>query len=363
MTEPDDYGLSPIETLAHVGDATRSLRHGAFWKTWSAAVFSQEPALSERGARDEDPSDPSATHQFESARHVRIGAALRLPAGRIRAGLVALHGYGEVPHLAQSSTRWEGLVARGVAVLVIRVRGYPGSRLDAANLAAVSEARGGGAWITLGLEEPICENGCGCEWSFSYAVADVVNAYRALRALLSRSAGGSRLPVFIHGESFGGALAVTAASALADHDEPARLALGVPSMGDWAWRLAEDGGVMRAGYGSGQKVKELLRDRPERAIEMTNTLRVLDTVIHARRVRCPVLCKLATRDDVVPAPTAAAVFNALATPPGEKWRHVTRFGHWDGGIADARRHAEFEARVDAFLDPGADPLDSMGGAP
>jgi cephalosporin-C deacetylase-like acetyl esterase len=360
MTEPEDYGLTPVQTLAHVGDTTRSLRHGAFWKTWASAVFAQSPALVERGPRDQDPSDRSATHQFESVRHVRIGATLDAPKGRPRAGAVVLHGYGDVPPLGEAAARWGALVASGVAVLVIRVRGYPGSRLDAAHLAGLSEERGGGAWITSGLEEPICENGCGCEWAFSYAAADAVNAFRALRGFLSRRAGGRGLPIFIHGESFGGALAVIAASALADHDEPARLSLAVPSMGDWAWRLDDAGGAARAGYGSGQQIRERLRHHPERAIEMTNTLRVLDTVIHARRVRCPVLCKLAMRDDVVPAPTAAAVFNALATPPGEKWRHVTRYGHFDGGIADARRHAEFEGRVARFLDPGVEPLESMG---
>jgi len=34
-------------------------------------------------------------------------------------------------------------------------------------------------------------------------------------------------------------------------------------------------------------------DHAELAQETTTTLRVFDTLIHARRVRCPVLCKLA----------------------------------------------------------------------
>jgi len=42
---------------------------------------------------------------------------------------------------------------------------------------------------------------------------------------------------------------------------------------------------------------------------------------------------------VVPAPTAAAVFNALAGDPGRKWRFTVRYGHHDGGVADMRRHA------------------------
>jgi len=47
------------------------------------------------------------------------------------------------------------------------------------------------------------DRGYGCDWSLSYAAADVVNACRALR-------GGAQLPpsarprVFLYGESFGG---------------------------------------------------------------------------------------------------------------------------------------------------------------
>src|SRR4051812_48041321 len=101
MVEPPDFGLSPAATLAHVGDPARSPRHGAFWKAWHAAVFEgtgprlveigvrRLSAAAEQGSRrgataysEADPSDPSATHQFESVRHVRTGAALALPDGR-----------------------------------------------------------------------------------------------------------------------------------------------------------------------------------------------------------------------------------------------------------------------------------------
>ena len=51
------------------------------------------------------------------------------------------------------------------------------------------------------------------------------------------------------------------------------------------------------------------------------------------------------------APTQAAVFNALATPTGLRHRFPVRFGHYDGGLANARRHAQFEAAAEAFLDP------------
>jgi hypothetical protein len=61
------------------------------------------------------------------------------------------------------------------------------------------------------------------------------------------------------------------------------------------------------------------------------------------------------RDDVVPAPAAAAVFNALGSDPGCKWRFVVKRGHADGGIADARRHALFDRLVREFLGPDEDP--------
>lgn len=348
MTEPEDYGLSPAATLAHVGDPARAMRHGGFWKAWAAAVFEERPRLVE--AREADPSDPSATHQLESCRHVRIGCGLALPEGRPGAGVVTLHGYGDVPTIAQTLADRRGLVERGAAVLAVRVRGYPGSRLDTPHLNAASEERGGGAWITCGLEEPASERGIGCAWAYSYAAADVVNAARALREML----GG--VPIFLHGESFGGALAVLAASVLAERDEIARLAIGLPGMGDWAWRLGQPD---RAGIGSGNLIRRFMEDHPQRAVELYELLRLHDTALHARRVRCPVLCKLALRDEVVPAPAAAAVFNALGTAPGSKRRLVTRYGHFDGGIADLRRHAEFERLVTEFLDPGREPEDAL----
>jgi cephalosporin-C deacetylase-like acetyl esterase len=348
MPEPDDFGLSPVQTLAHVADPTRIQRFTAFWKTWTAGVFASEPRLRER--REDDPSDPTATHEFESARHARIGCRLLWPEARATGGLVVLHGYSELPSLEQTESEWRELAERGVAILCLRVRGYPGSQLDCRPL--VDHAGGvGGRWITYGLSEPISDQGYGCAWSFSLAAADVVNAYRALRRELARSPMTARAPISIEGHSLGGALAILAASVLADRDEPARLAIGVPTMGDWTFRLSLP--AHRTG-GAGEAVREYIADHP-RESEILDLLRVHDAAVHARRVRCPVLCKLAMRDDVVPAPAAAAVFNNLASPPGLKRRFVVRCGHYDGGIADMRRHAAFERLSRDFLDPAADP--------
>lgn len=353
MTEPDDFGLTPIQTIASVGDPTRSVRHAAFWKTWSSAVFARSPRLVPREDRDSDPSDPGATHEFESFRGVRIGCRIVRPAGRPTAGLVALHGYSGVPTLEQSAQDWSPLTERGVAVLIVRIRGYPGSRADVPHLVEHAQAPdgGGGRWITHGLEIPASEHGCGTEWSFGLAASDVVNACRALRAYLGFS---RRAPVFMHGESLGAALAIIAAGQLHDADAISRLAIGLPSMGDWPWRLSRPTG--ERGPGAGSLIREFVTDH--RALEggIVTTLRIFDAALHARQVLCPTLCKLAFSDDVVPAPTAATVFNNLGTSPGLKWRFVTRYGHFDGGIADTRRHALFDRLCMQFLDPAVDPL-------
>ncbi len=356
MTEPDDFGLSPIETLAHVGDPTRSPRHARVWKAWSAAVAAARGRL--EPSKDLDPSDPTADVRFTGVRHARIGGRLLAAKGRARAGIVVLHGYSTVGRLAKQGARWEGLRGRGAAVLLVRVRGYPGSRLDVNDWGAP-----GAGWITRGLEVPSSEAGMGCEWSFAYGVADAVVAARALRTLLAERAraGGGEPPIFLAGESFGAALAVVAASHLSERDEIARLAIGLPSMGDWAWRLAHTR-ARGGGRGAGAEITRFLADHSGRTEEIVQSLRVFDAAIHARDVRCPVLCKLAIRDDVVPAPAAAAVFNALAGDPGRKSRFVTRYGHFDGGVADVRRHATFDRLVEEFLDPGREPEEALARA-
>jgi cephalosporin-C deacetylase-like acetyl esterase len=356
MIEPDDYGLSPIATLAHVGEPTRSIRHGSFWKTWTAGVMADRPRLTSRDHRSSDPSDPSATHEYESCRHARIGCSLLWPErGRPRAGVIVLHGYDNVPSIAQSIEDWQALTSRGLAVLIVRVRGYAGSCADVPQLVQHAGHKGGGDWITHGLEIPMSDRGYGCDWSLSYAAADVVNACRALRLKLDEPP--SRAPIFLHGESFGASLAVIAASQVSDLDEPARLVIGFPTMGDWPWRLSLPENAAAAGAGG--RIRRFLLDHPNLRQDVTTMLRVFDSAVHARRITCPVLCKLAVRDDIVPAPAAAAVFNALGSDPGLKWRFVTHYGHFDGGIADLRRHALFEKVAADFLDPSKDPDGAM----
>lgn len=361
MFEPDDFEMSAAATLAHVADPTPSRHHVPFWKSWARAIVSDDPRLTHLTGPDPDPADASATHEFISHRHVRIGCRLIEPEGlrgKTRAGLVTLHGYDSPGPLSQEDERWAELASRGVSVLAIRVRGYPGSLVDTGDWTSPS-------WVTRGLDVPVTPPGPdGLEttntdlmaWSMALGIADVVNACRVLVRKL-----GPGVPLYLRGESFGGALAVIAASLSAQHPELGfnidRLQIGLPTLGDWKWRLADER-ARRAG-GTQREVVDLLTREASREEELVERLRVCDTAVHAQRVRCPVLCKLALRDEIVPAPAAAAVFNALYSAPGCKWRFVTPYGHFDGGIKNARRHALFDRCAADFLDPGTDPMESM----
>jgi len=150
---------------------------------------------------------------------------------------------------------------------------------------------------------------------------------------------------------------VIAASQLSELDEPARLVIGLPTMGDWPWRMSLPENPR--GMSAGERIRRFISDHANLSGDIATTLRVFDTAVHSRRITCPVLCKLAARDDVVPAPAAAAVFNALGSDPGLKWRYVTHYGHFDGGLTDLRRHALFDRVAADFLDPSLDVSEAM----
>lgn len=334
----DDFGLDPRATLAHVGDPTPPPGFNQFWSAWLTRLKSVEPGLIEpTGDQEAACGAPGVTHLVRSTDQVRVGARLTEPEGGAPpiACVVTLHGYHVEPHDELRVGR--GFAQRGMAVLDLRVRGYPGSMLDTGDL-TTSE----GGYIAHGIGDPWL-------WSIQGAVADVLNAVRALRVRY-----GDGVPIMLHGESFGGGLGIIAASMGRDVAPVDRLAIGLPTFGDWKWRER----VKAMGGSGGEALRACARD-PER---VRQCLRLFDGVVHARRVVVPVVCKLARRDEVVPAPTAAAIYNALGTPPGQKWRYLVDFGHADpaeGGIADLRRHAVFERVVDAFLDPRERPHDLM----
>lgn len=331
MREPEDYGLSPEGTLIQVAPWSPPAGFVQFWSSWQTRVMAGHPRLTP--CRESEPlhaGAPGVTHVFESVRHVRIGARLSLPETPVRGVVVTSHGY-HVPAGEPLSDR-PSWTSASLATLVLRVRGYPGSQMDTGDLSGRAEG-----YAAIGLEEP------GASILFD-AIADVFNAVRAARDLF-----GPGVPVMLHGESFGGALAILAASMLESHGAPGRMVIGVPTFGWWSWRLTHP-----TRTGAGHDIARALAVHRDRQEQMIESLALLDTVVHARRAVSPTLCKIAQRDDVVPAPTAAAVYNALGCDPGRKWRFVTRYGHFDGGLADLRRHALFERIAEEFLDPTRD---------
>lgn len=354
MQLPDDFGLTPVATLAHVGDVTPARNHSVFWNHVAAAAWAENSAVLPASSGDADPSDPTASERVLSIKNTRIGCRLlRPPKGTpVRALCVTTHGYSKVPTLAEAEQQWSGLAERGVAVLLVRVRGYPGSQRDAGPL--ISHPLG---YITHGLDVICNRPEDHFVWVTPQAVADVVCACRALRKMFTSS--GATPPLFLHGESFGGGLALLAAALLTIKEEPpSRLALALPTLGDWPWRVKH---VPIGGPADtiNEQVWRILVGARERQPQIEHTLRLADAVVHAPRVRCATLCKLATRDDIVPAPTAAAIYNALGSDPGRKWRFVVPYGHFDGGLKNARRHALFDKALLDFLDPRTDPASAM----
>lgn len=333
MREPEDYGLTPEQTLIQVAPPCPPAGFVQHWRPWSDRVWAKEAAFRPMRAGESLACGAlGVSHILESVGHVRLGCRISTPqSGDVRGVVVTTHGYhmpAEEP--LSDASPWR---ERSLAVIKVRVRGYPGSQLDTGDLTARPEG-----YAAIGLEV------AGASILFD-AVADLVNAVRAARARF-----GAQVPIYLHGESFGAGLAIVAASMLPRSLTPPRLVIGVPTLGWWSWRLAH-----KAYVGAGHDIAAAIERHRDRADSIIETLAMLDAVVHAHRVTGAALCKVAERDDVVPAPTAAAVYNALGSDPGRKWRFVTRFGHFDGGLADLRRHAMFERLAGAFLNPEEKP--------
>lgn len=359
MIEPDDYGLKDVQTFAHIGDPSPAPDHSRFWRKWYERLVDDSPVLCARTAIDE--SDPSATHEFISMGGVRIGCALVLPKNGqpVRASLVTVHGYKHADALENSPRRWQAIADTGVAVLVIRLRGYPGSQIGIGDMTTPDQH--GAGWIGRGFAGEHH-----ADWILPNAIADVCNACRVMRnALLHRD---TDVPivvdsaidhpgVYLTGKSLGGGLVTIAAGQLigklSGESIIDRLAIALPSLGAWNWRLAH------RQSGTTLDIQKILTHHNDRSSELTDRLRLCDAGVHGRKVRVPTLGMLARKDDVAPAPTAAAVFNSIDADPGRKWRFVVPYGHFEGGIANARRHALFERAMVDFFDPARAPMDSM----
>lgn len=317
VSAPEDYGLSAEQTLAHALEDDLPDGFEAYWRDFDEEVG----ALTTHWAGSAE--GPVGEVIIPSVRAVRVIGRLSLPDGPVRGLVVTTHGYAAPDAFPEGPEPW---TEAGLATLRVRVRGYPPSTLD------MDDLRRG--WIMHRFPSPE-------SWIVRGAVADVVQACRCAHRHF-----GPGVPVALHGESLGAALAVMAAARLPHvtaAPPPFRVAIGLPSFGDWRWR--QD----RYCNGAGAEVNDaLVVARLERP-SLLGTLLLFDAALHARSITCPVLGKLALRDDVVPAPSAAAVFNGLGTTSAS--RFVTAFGHFDGGVADARRHVWFERLQAEFLDP------------
>lgn len=323
ISQPEDYGFTDEQALAHTVSGNPPRAFDGYWRETREAIATIPTSF--RGTLD----GPINEVVFESWRAVRIIGRLSIPENAAhlqpRGTVITTHGYGADDIFPEEPEPWTEL---GLITLRIRVRGYPPSTMD------VSDLRDD--WILRGIESPDA-------WILRGAVVDVIQAYRCLRRRF-----GPEMPISLHGESFGGGLAVIAAAQLtAMGDPPFRLALGLPSFGDWRWRAG------RYCNGAGGRINAMLELMRDEADRIMRTLLLFDAAYHARQVNIPTVCKLALLDDVVPAPAAAAVFNALRS--SVKTRFVTPYGHFDGGLANARRHLVFERLHPGFLDPAEQP--------
>ena len=338
---PRDFGFNARETLAFVLDATPPPGFTQWWSRWRDLVWAHraefEPVNFEAQAHH------GVTHTVRSLAGVEVGCRISGAAPEAARGVViSIHGYGTPDGPMDDRDPWS--TREGMAVIKVRLRGYHGSDVQTGDLTAHPFGH-----IAAGLdaEDPVNA------WALSGSVADVLNVFRAARLRFGR-----HVPISLHGESYGGGIAVVAASQIFGDDQVHRLAMGVPTLGGWRWRLEQ-----RVTSGSGWDMARFLDMHPDLRERTLELLGLFDAVVHARRVVCPVLCKLALKDEVVPAPTAAAIFNALGSDPGRKWRHVTEFGHADGGMEDLRRHAEFERLIGEFLDPARRAREVMSAQP
>jgi len=324
-----------ISVLARTATPGVAQGHHQWWRRWRDALAATDPQLRRPETGETEPCERAGVNRIiDSAGGVRVGARLIEPDGVPRAGVVLLHGYGAKGSLDDRSP-W---TSAGLATLKLRVRGFEGSTLDTGDL----HSRDGG-WIAQNLEDPERAALVG-------AVADVVLAVRALRSLHNDA------PVGIRGDSLGGGLAVIAAANSLDDAPVHRLAVGLPSLGDWTLRLLGEDLMGAAADAS----RALDRAEPEAHGLIRRTLRLADAATHARRVSCPALCLLAADDPVVPPASAAAIYNALGSDPGMKGRVLVERGHQDSTPDDLRRVVAFERLATRFLDPEENALTLLG---
>lgn len=349
---------SSVRIFSHIGDPVPAPDHAPFWKHWFDQLVDHTPVITRRVTPD--PSDPSATHEFDSMDGVNIGCRLVLPsdARPVAASLVSVHGDHTPDPLETHARRWQRVADRGVAVLLIRLRGYPGSQFTTGNLTTSEHA--GHAWITRGFDAPKHE-----DWILPKAIADVSNACRVMRNALLHRDTDTQFPVderiehpgvYLHGSSLGAGLSVISAAQLIGKLRGEsiidRLAIATPSLGDWPTRFDRPSGTAL-------HFKQMIDANRDRYDELMARLKLCDAIVHGRKVRVPTFAMLARHDEVVLPQCAAAVFNAIDADPGRKWRFLIDRGHHDTDTANNRRIALYARALCDFFDPQQTPIAAM----
>lgn len=323
--------LGPAATLSHVADQALPEIYSRAWAEWHDVL------------EDFPPSEPMVGAPVLSGfGGESVPCRVVMPEGPLRAVLVEAP---DADHQWRSPT---AMLDRGVGVVQIGLRGC-----------SVGEATPL-EWACEGLGEGFDRGEDVTSWRVIRAVGDVACAVLGSHQL------GARLgvPVYARGRSLGGGLLVLALAGLAGRAKVERLVLELPGFGDWTWRWAQASkaslsGGSNAENGIGGGLLKYASRLPARRSQLYNSLRVIDAALAAPKLHGSTLCKLALHDNVVPAPTAAAVFNALGTDTGNKWRFVVPSGHQSADVASTRRHAQFERCAIDFLDPSHTPSASM----
>lgn len=157
--------------------------------------------------------------------------------------------------------------------------------------------RSAGGYVLTGIEAPQTSILRG-------AVADVIQAIRVARLLLSWRA--SR--TVLQGFSFGGAMALMAGALVTDLD---LVVVGQPTLGWHAER------IRLAEAGSSLELRRYLDALPHRAEQTIETLAYYDTLHFANRLRTPCFLGVGLEDSVVPSRTVLAIANHIESAPVE----------------------------------------------
>ncbi len=319
--------LGPAATLSHVADQAHPDIYSRAWAEWRDVI------------EDFPPTEPvSGAPAMNGFGGTSVPCRIVMPEGELRAMLV------EAPDADNQWRPTQAMLDRGVGVFQVGLRGCSVGEEPPMD------------WACEGLGEGFDRGQDVVNWRVMQAAGDVASAVLSCGLL--------GVPVYARGRSLGGGLLVLALAGLAGQATIERVVLELPGLGDWTWRWAQASKASLSGKASpangiGSELLSYASRFPARRSQLYDSLRIIDAALAAPKLHGSTLCKLALHDAVVPAPTAAAVFNAIGTDTGNKWRFVVPTGHSAQDMASNRRHAQFERCATDFLDPANTPSSSM----